>query len=102
MLATQAYLQHLNCHAVVGAVLPDTQLLSDQTALPSNDLSSDSAWMLPGFSNANVTCHITCNDVEVDANELQLGSEAKSCVGSFKVRVSLFLSVHQPLAVGCS
>lgn len=65
-------------------MLPQTQLLSDQLVSSSSDLSTDTAWTLPHFNEANVTCHITCNDEEIES-ELYAVDEAKSCVGTFKV-----------------
>lgn len=70
---------------VAGAVLPESQLLSDQVSFPTNELSSESSWALPQLSEGNVTCKFFCNDEELDESVLQVAGEAKSCVGTFKV-----------------
>ena len=70
---------------VAGAVLPESQLLSDQVSFPTNELSSESSWALPQLSGGNVTCKFFCNDEELDESVLQVAGEAKSCVGTFKV-----------------
>jgi len=74
---------------VAGALLPESQLLSDQVALPTNELSSESSWALPQLSEGNVTCKFFCNDEELDESVLQVAGEAKSCVGTFKVSKSV-------------
>ena len=70
-------------------MLPESQLLSDQVVLPTNELSSESAWALTQLSEGNVTCKFFCNDEELDESVLQVAGEAKSCVGTFKVSLSL-------------
>ena len=74
---------------VAGALLPESQLLSDQVALPTNELSSESSWALPQLSEGNVTCKFFCNDEELEESVLQVAGEAKSCVGTFKVSKSV-------------
>ncbi len=80
---------------VAGAVLPESQLLSDQVSLPTNELSSESSWAVPQLSEGNVTCKFFCNDEELDQSVLQVAGEAKSCVGTFKVSKSVQFASSQ-------
>lgn len=85
MMRCTALLCLLAIACASGAVLPISQLLSDQVVLPSNELSPESAWALTQLSEGNVTCKFFCNDEELDESLLQVAGEAKSCVGTFKV-----------------
>ncbi len=80
---------------VAGAVLPESQLMSDQVSLSTNELSSESSWALPQLSEGNVTCKFFCNDEELDESVVQVAGEAKSCVGTFKVSESVHFTSSQ-------
>ena len=80
-----------------GAAVPHEQLLVDQTAPVNNELAlaQDASLQQP---DANVTCKIRCNDVDVSDADLDVGAEAKSCIGKLEVSCSL---ATRNFAIGC-
>ena len=78
---------------VAGAVVPDSQLLSDQAVVQRSELSSQAAYLLPARDVAERACKVTCNGVEV-ASTLDSETEPKSCVGTLKVRCLPHCFIH--------
>lgn len=62
-------------------------------SLHPNTVSTDTPWVLPLLSEPNKTCTASCNGEDIAQSDLHLDSEAKSCVGTFKVHTQCTCSL---------
>ena len=92
-------LTHSACAGGYAAPRSEPQLTLAQN-LQSNTVSTSTPWVFPLLSEPNKTCTASCNGEDVDTNVLHLDSEAKTCVGTFKVsctvRTTCNICEHKP------